>query len=75
MPVNTAGGLKSKGHPVGATGVAQIHEIVSQLRGEAEERQIKNPKRGHAGHLIEEAISKTCASGKHVFLKNTEILL
>jgi len=40
MPVNTSGGLKSKGHPVGATGVAQIHELVLQLRGEAEERQV-----------------------------------
>ncbi|MCX8191641.1 MAG: thiolase domain-containing protein, partial [Nitrososphaerales archaeon] len=35
IPVNTDGGLKAKGHPVGATGVAMIHEIVKQLRGEA----------------------------------------
>ena len=34
IPVNTSGGLKSKGHPVGATGVAQVVEIVEQLRGE-----------------------------------------
>jgi len=39
-PVNASGGLKSKGHPVGATGVAQIVELVKQLRGECEERQI-----------------------------------
>jgi acetyl-CoA C-acetyltransferase len=38
-PINTSGGLKSKGHPVGATGIAQIHELVTQLRGEAGERQ------------------------------------
>jgi acetyl-CoA C-acetyltransferase len=41
IPVNTSGGLKAKGHPVGATGVAQIAEIVTQLRGEAGKRQVK----------------------------------
>jgi acetyl-CoA C-acetyltransferase len=46
IPVNTSGGLKSKGHPVGATGVAQVMEIVKQLRGEAGERQVKDAKRG-----------------------------
>jgi len=40
-PVNTSGGLKSKGHPVGATGVAQICDLVLQIRGEAGERQIE----------------------------------
>jgi acetyl-CoA C-acetyltransferase len=42
IPINTDGGLKADGHPIGASGVAQIHEIVFQLRGEAGERQIKN---------------------------------
>jgi acetyl-CoA C-acetyltransferase len=42
FPINPSGGLKSKGHPVGATGVAQVVESVSQLRGEAGQRQIKN---------------------------------
>lgn len=42
FPINPSGGLKSKGHPVGATGVAQIVEAVNQLRGEAGQRQIKN---------------------------------
>jgi acetyl-CoA C-acetyltransferase len=41
-PVNTSGGLKSKGHPVGATGVAQAIEIFEQLRGEAGARQVEN---------------------------------
>ena len=45
-PVNTSGGLKSKGHPVGATGVAQVIEIVAQLRGEAGERQVKGARVG-----------------------------
>jgi acetyl-CoA C-acetyltransferase len=40
IPVNTSGGLKSCGHPVGATGVKQIYEIVTQLRGDAGKRQI-----------------------------------
>jgi len=46
IPVNTSGGLKAKGHPVGATGVAQVIEIVKQLRGEAGERQVKDPRVG-----------------------------
>jgi acetyl-CoA C-acetyltransferase len=41
-PINTSGGLKSKGHPVGATGIAQAIESVLQLRGKAGERQLKN---------------------------------
>jgi acetyl-CoA acetyltransferase len=46
MPVNPSGGLKSKGHPVGATGIAQIREAVLQLRGECGPRQVKDAKRG-----------------------------
>ncbi len=46
LPINTSGGLKAKGHPVGATGVGQAHEIVLQLRGEAEKRQVANAKVG-----------------------------
>jgi acetyl-CoA C-acetyltransferase len=51
IPVNTSGGLKSKGHPVGATGVAQVAEIALQLRGEAEARQIKDAEIGMAHNL------------------------
>jgi acetyl-CoA acetyltransferase len=46
MPVNTSGGLKAKGHPIGATGAAQIVEIVTQLRGEAGRRQVDGAKVG-----------------------------
>lgn len=46
IPVNTSGGLISKGHPIGATGVAQIYEIWTQLRGEAGDRQVRDPKVG-----------------------------
>ncbi len=42
MPINPSGGLKSKGHPVGATGIAQVVEITEQLRGEGGPRQVKN---------------------------------
>ena len=40
-PVNTSGGLESRGHPIGASGLAQIYELVTQLRGEAGERQVQ----------------------------------
>lgn len=39
MPVNLSGGLVSKGHPVGATGLSMIYELMLQLRGEAKQRQ------------------------------------
>lgn len=48
LAVNTSGGLKARGHPLGATGVAQIAEIVDQLRGRADQRQVKNAKYGLA---------------------------
>jgi acetyl-CoA acetyltransferase len=40
LPINTSGGLESKGHPLGATGIGQLHELVAQLRGEAGARQV-----------------------------------
>ena len=46
IPINTSGGLKGCGHATAATGVRQACEIVAQLRGEAEERQVENPKTG-----------------------------
>lgn len=50
-PVNTSGGLKAKGHPVGATGVAQICDVVTQLRGEAGDRQVTRHNIGLAQNL------------------------
>ncbi|MEZ5401440.1 MAG: thiolase domain-containing protein [Bryobacteraceae bacterium] len=50
-PVNTSGGLKAKGHPVGATGVAQLCDLVLQLRGEAGERQVTRRRLGLAQNL------------------------
>jgi len=51
VPVNTSGGLKSKGHPVGATGIAQAIEIVEQLRGVAGDRQVKDADIGLAQNM------------------------
>ncbi len=49
IPINTSGGLESKGHPLGATGLGQIYELVTQLRGEAGARQVEG-----ARHAIQE---------------------
>ncbi|MDZ7688567.1 MAG: thiolase domain-containing protein [Halobacteriales archaeon] len=46
LPVNLSGGLKSKGHPIGATGTGQVVEVYEQLRGEAGERQIEGLETG-----------------------------
>jgi acetyl-CoA C-acetyltransferase len=51
FPVNTSGGLKARGHPVGATGVAQIVELVFQLRGEAEKRQVNGAEKALAVNI------------------------
>jgi acetyl-CoA acyltransferase len=48
IPLNTSGGLESKGHPIGATGLGQIHELVTQLRAEAGPRQVENARIGMA---------------------------
>jgi acetyl-CoA C-acetyltransferase len=51
IPINTSGGLKAKGHPVGATGVGQICDVVMQLRGDAGERQVTKHEIGLAQNL------------------------
>ena len=61
IPINPSGGLESKGHPIGATGLGQIHELVTQLRGEAGQRQVANARiaiqeNGGGLHGIEEAV-------------------
>ena len=62
IPVNPSGGLESKGHPIGATGLGQIHELAVQLRGEAGKRQVDDARFGIAEngggmHGIEEAVA------------------
>ena len=44
LPINPSGGLLSKGHPIGATGIGQVFELVTQLRGEAGKRQVEGAK-------------------------------
>lgn len=46
IAINPSGGLKAKGHPIGATGTAQVYDIVKQLRGESGERQVEGAKIG-----------------------------
>jgi acetyl-CoA acyltransferase len=61
MPVNVSGGLESKGHPIAATGIANVWEVATHLRGEAGDRQIKGARVGLA-HVI--GIGAAC--GVHV---------
>ncbi len=61
IPINPSGGLESKGHPIGATGLGQIHELVTQLRGEAGARQVSGARiaiqeNGGGLYGIEEAV-------------------
>ncbi len=63
-PVNVSGGLQSKGHPISATGIANIHEIVMHLRNEAGDRQINKAKVGLA-HVI--GLGSAC--GVHILEK------
>jgi len=51
LPVNTSGGLKSKGHPIGATGTGQVVELFEQLTGRAGERQLDEPRYGLAHNV------------------------
>lgn len=65
IPINPSGGLKSKGHPVGATGVAQIVEITKQLQGESGERQVKDATIGMTQNMGGSGGSSVC----HIFEK------
>jgi acetyl-CoA acetyltransferase len=69
IPVNPSGGLESKGHPVGATGLAQVHELVTQLRGEAGARQVRGARialaeNGGGLQGIEEAVATVTILGR-----------
>ncbi|HKE41644.1 MAG TPA: thiolase family protein [Casimicrobiaceae bacterium] len=69
IPVNPSGGLESKGHPIGATGLAQIHELVTQIRGEANGRQVEGARfaiaeNGGGLYGIEEAVACVTILGK-----------
>jgi acetyl-CoA C-acetyltransferase len=66
LPVNPSGGLKSKGHPVGATGTAQAYEIYLQLTGQAEKRQVKGAEIG-LSHNVGGSGATACV---HIYRRN-----
>lgn len=66
IPVNVSGGLLSKGHPVGATGIANVYEVATHLRGEAGERQVQGAKIGLT-HVV--GIGFGAAAGVHILEK------
>lgn len=70
IPINPSGGLESKGHPIGATGLGQIHELVTQLRGEAGARQVPEARFGIAEngggfYEVEEAVIAITILGRN----------
>ena len=64
IPVNVSGGLLSKGHPLGATGIANIYEVSTHLRGEADKRQVEGAKIG-----LTHVIGLGSACGIHILEK------
>ena len=63
-PVNVSGGLLSKGHPLGATGIANIYEVSTHLRGDAGDRQVEGAKVG-----LTHVIGLGSACGIHILEK------
>jgi acetyl-CoA C-acetyltransferase len=61
LPVNTDGGLKCFGHPIGATGLRMLYEVYKQLQGKAEERQLKKADIGLTHNLGGEVASYACS--------------
>jgi len=67
LPVNPDGGLKSFGHPIGASGLRMLYECWLQFRGEAGPRQLKDPKLGlthNLGGFPWECVCSVCIVGK-----------
>jgi acetyl-CoA acetyltransferase len=64
LPVNVSGGLESKGHPIAATGIANVWEVSTHLRGEAGDRQIDGARVG-----LTHVIGGECACGIHILEK------
>jgi acetyl-CoA C-acetyltransferase len=68
LPVNTSGGLKAKGHPVGATGTGQAYEMYLQLTGQAEKRQVKDAKVG----LTHNVGGSGATAAVHIYRSDTQ---
>lgn len=71
IPVNVSGGLISRGHPLAATGVAQIYELVTQLRGEAGKRQVQGARIGMAENGGGQIYFEESSMGMHILEKVT----
>lgn len=69
IPVNVSGGLISRGHPLGATGIAQIYELVTQLRGEAGERQVEGARIGMSENGGGQIWFEESSMGMHILEK------
>ena len=67
--MNTSGGLVARGHPVGMTGVAQLVEVVTQLRGEAGERQVPGARVGLVQNAGGDVGGVGAASAVHVLTR------
>src|SRR5207248_4995745 len=67
LPVNTSGGLLSRGHPIGATGLGQIVEIVWQLQGKGGNRQVENCKVGLTENGGRHTSCEAAAMAVHIF--------
>lgn len=70
IPVNPSGGLISRGHPIGASGLAMAYELVTQLRGEAGKRQVDNPKIAFSENGGGTVGNDTAAMAVHIFSKD-----
>ena len=71
IPVNPSGGLSSRGHPVGATGIAQVAELIWQLRGEAGDRQVHQPRLAMAQNSGGWLEGESAAGNVHIFERTT----
>jgi len=71
IPVNPSGGLSSRGHAVGATGLAQMAELVWQLRGEADQRQVSRPRLALAQNSGGWVEGESAASNVHILERTT----
>jgi acetyl-CoA acetyltransferase len=69
IPVNPSGGLISRGHPIGASGLAQVYELITHLRGEAGQRQVNNPRIAMAENGGGTIGHGEAAMGIHIFEK------
>ncbi len=72
LPVSTSGGLLSRGHPLGATGIAQAIEVVQQLRGEAGARQVEGARTGLAHCVGGFLDNDAAASAVHLFVREDQ---